>query len=68
MMRPDLVESQGALRESLYDLYELGGLEAVEMGIRGVKRELIVDLEMSGLIPTPADADSRQGISQLAGS
>ena len=40
-----------ALRESLYDLYELGGLELMAQGTRGLKRELIIDLETSGLNP-----------------
>ncbi|WP_028642127.1 hypothetical protein [Novosphingobium acidiphilum] len=40
-----------ALRESLYDLYELGGLELMAQGTRGLKRELIIDLETSALTP-----------------
>ncbi len=38
-----------ALRESLYDLYELGGLELMAQGTHGLKRELIIDLETSGM-------------------
>ena len=38
-----------ALRESLYDLYEQGGLELMMEGTRGLKRELVLNLEMSGL-------------------
>ena len=38
-----------ALRESLYDLYEQGGLELMAQGTRGLKRELIIDLETSAL-------------------
>ena len=40
-----------ALRESLYDLYEQGGLELMALGTRGLKRELIIDLEISELSP-----------------
>ena len=40
-----------ALRESLYDLYEQGGLELMALGTRGLKRELIIDLETSALTP-----------------
>ena len=40
-----------ALRESLYDLYEQGGLELMALGTRGLKRELIIDLETSALAP-----------------
>jgi DNA polymerase III epsilon subunit-like protein len=37
------------LHDSLFDLYMFGGLEAVKMGARGMKRELIIRLETSGL-------------------
>ena len=40
-----------ALRESLYDLYELGGLELMAQGTRGLRREMIIDLEISELSP-----------------
>lgn len=40
-----------ALRESLYDLYEQGGLELYLAGIRGLKRDLIIKLETSALTP-----------------
>lgn len=40
-----------ALRESLYDVYEFGGLELVRQGRRGMRRELLLNLEMSGLDP-----------------
>ena len=38
-----------ALRESLYDLYEQGGLELYLAGTRGLKRDLIITLETSVL-------------------
>ena len=44
-----------ALRESLYDLYEQGGLELMAQGTRGLKRELIIDLEASALNPEAGD-------------
>ena len=37
------------LMESLYDLYEIGGLELAAQGAKGIKRRLLLDLEMSGL-------------------
>ena len=37
------------LHGSLFDLYMIGGLEMVTMGSRGMKRELIIELETSGL-------------------
>lgn len=37
------------LHDSLFDLYMIGGLEAVKLGARGIKRELIIRLETSGL-------------------
>jgi DNA polymerase III alpha subunit (gram-positive type) len=40
-----------ALRESLYDLYEQGGLELFQAGTRGLKRDLIITLETSALTP-----------------
>ena len=40
-----------ALRESLYDLYEQGGLELYLAGTRGLKRDLIIRLETSPLTP-----------------
>lgn len=39
------------LRESLYDLWEMGGCELAMQRTSGVKRELLLDLEMSGLDP-----------------
>ena len=48
-MNARLTQSQKLLRESLYDLYEIGGLELMQVGTRGIKRELLVQLETSGL-------------------
>ena len=39
------------LHDTLFDLYMNGGLELMAMGTRGLKRELIIDLEMSALSP-----------------
>ena len=44
-MSDKLSQSQQRLRESLYDLYEIGGLELYLAGTRGLKRDLIIDLE-----------------------
>jgi DNA polymerase III alpha subunit (gram-positive type) len=40
-----------ALRESIYDLYEIGGSELARQGANGMKRELLLNLETSGLDP-----------------
>ena len=37
------------LHDSLFELYIAGGLELMKLGTRGLKRELIIDLETSGL-------------------
>ena len=42
-------------RESLYDLYEQGGLEIYLAGTRGQKRELVINLETSALNPESGD-------------
>jgi len=48
-MNARLIQSQQRLHDSLFDLYMQGGLEMVTMGSRGIKRELIIELETSGL-------------------
>ena len=48
-MNARLIQSQRQLHDSLFDLYMVGGLEMVTMGSRGIKRELIIELETSGL-------------------
>jgi len=48
-MNARLLQSQKLLHDSLFDLYMQGGLEIVTMGSRGIKRELIIELETSGL-------------------
>ena len=50
-MNEKLIQSQQRLRESLYDLYEIGGLDLVKAGTRGLKRDLIIELETSALTP-----------------
>lgn len=39
------------LHDSLFELYIEGGLELMTLGTRGLKRELIIDLETSALTP-----------------
>lgn len=39
------------LHDSLFELYMSGGLELAMQGAGSVKRELLLDLEMSGLDP-----------------
>lgn len=40
-----------ALHDSLFELYIEGGLELMTLGTRGLRRELIIDLETSALTP-----------------
>ena len=40
-----------ALHDSLFELYIDGGFELMTLGTRGLKRELIIDLETSALTP-----------------
>ena len=50
-MSDRLIQSQKLLHDSLFELYMQGGLELYLAGTRGLKRELIIDLEMSALTP-----------------
>jgi len=43
------------LHDSLFELYISGGLELALQGVSGCKRDLIIDLEMSGLSPEMGD-------------
>lgn len=50
-MNDKLIQSQQRLHDSLFDLYMQGGLELMKAGTRGLKRDLIIDLETSALTP-----------------
>ncbi len=50
-MNAKLIQSQRRLRDSLYELYEQGGLELYLAGTRGLKRDLITELETSAFTP-----------------
>lgn len=50
-MNDKLMQSQQRLHGSLFELYEQGGLELYLAGTRGLKRELIIDLETSAITP-----------------
>ncbi len=50
-MNEKLSQSQKLLHDSLFELYMQGGLELYLAGTRGLKRELIIDLETSALTP-----------------
>ncbi len=50
-MSDKLSQSQKLLHDSLFELYMQGGLELMTLGSRGLKRELIIDLETSALTP-----------------
>ena len=43
------------LHDSLFELYMQGGLELYLAGIRGLKRDLIIELETSALTPERGD-------------
>jgi hypothetical protein len=44
-MNDKLSQSQRRLSDSLYELYEQGGLELFEAGTRGLRCDLIIELE-----------------------
>jgi hypothetical protein len=50
-MNDKLMQSQKLLHDSLFELYIDGGLELYLAGTRGLKRDLIVQLETSALTP-----------------
>lgn len=50
-MSDKLSQSQQRLHDSLFDLYMQGGLELFQAGTRGIKRDLIIELETSALTP-----------------
>lgn len=45
------MQSQKLLHDSLFELYIDGGLELYLAGTRGLKRDLIIELETSALTP-----------------
>lgn len=50
-MSDKLTQSQKQLHDSLFELYMQGGVDLYLVGTRGLKRELIVELETSALTP-----------------
>jgi hypothetical protein len=50
-MNDKLMQSQRRLHDSLFELYMQGGLELYLAGTRGLKRDLIIQLETSALTP-----------------
>ena len=50
-MNDKLSQSQKLLHDSLFELYMQGGLEVFQAGTRGLKRDLIIELETSALTP-----------------
>ena len=50
-MNSKLIPSQKRLHDSLFELYMQDGLELFQAGTRGLKRELIIQLETSALTP-----------------
>ncbi len=50
-MNEKLIQSQKRLHDSLFELYIDGGLELFQAGARGLKRELIIQLETSAITP-----------------
>jgi len=50
-MREDLRDSRSRLHDNLFELYMMGGSDLVKQGLQGVRRDLIIRLEMSALTP-----------------
>lgn len=50
-MNDRLIQSKKRLHDSLLELYMQGGLKLFQAGTRGLKRELIIELETSALTP-----------------
>ena len=50
-MNDRLIQSQKRLHDSLFELYMQGGLQLYLAGTRGLKRDLIIQLETSALTP-----------------
>jgi hypothetical protein len=50
-MSDRLIQSQKRVHDSLFELYMQGGLELYLAGTRGLKRDLIIQLETSALTP-----------------
>lgn len=50
-MNEKLIQSQKRLHDSLFELYMQGGLQLYLAGTRGLKRDLIIQLETSALTP-----------------
>jgi hypothetical protein len=55
-MNDKLIQSQRRLHDSLFELYMQGGLELFQAGTRGLKRDLVIDLETSTHFPTQRGA------------
>jgi len=64
-MSDKLIQSQQRLHDSLYDLYEIGGLELFLAGTRGWKRDLIIELETPALAPEKGEIIYRQDFASL---
>lgn len=54
-MNERLIQSQKQLHDSLFELYMQGGLELYLACTRGLKRDLIIELETSALTPEHGD-------------
>lgn len=54
-MNDKLSQSQKLLHDSLFELYMQGGLELYLAGTRGLKRDMIIELETSALTPERGD-------------
>lgn len=57
-MKDRQIASEQRLRDSLYDLYEQGGLDLYLAGTRSLKRELIIDLKTSALTPEKSEINA----------
>jgi DNA polymerase III epsilon subunit-like protein len=64
-MNNKLIQSQKRLHDSLFELYMQGGLELFQAGTRGLKRELIIQLETSALTPEKGEIIHYYAVNRL---
>jgi DNA polymerase III epsilon subunit-like protein len=66
-MSDKLRDSQKRLHDSLFELYVEGGLELFQAGTRGLKSDLIIDLETSALTPEKGEIIHYRAINRWDG-
>lgn len=61
-MNDKLIQSQQRLHDSLFDLYEIGGLELMQAGTRALCISLTLTLEVIWEMPPPTDMGKKHEI------